>query len=288
MITNVNCPQKTVQKTLALTPARAPALAGGATGSSEFVGQPTRPREGRKRERRGSRYEVGAGPDPSGDRAGPCTVGARPPRSPGPGPAKRGAEARAAPAEGAIGVPAAPLKPGFVPEKTCPFSRTLTLHPAAQVFAHFFPGGLVPMQGRPRMTTGPRGEQLGGSRPGPEALSCPPPRAQQRARRKVVGGHLDPAHRPRYLWPVRWSPGRGGRGGAQPRSGCNFQRAAAVRRLYRAGVSRPIGARGARAQTAVPGDRFRCAGDTFLSSCFTPVLCTCGGYGGSFLFCFVF
>lgn len=44
-----------------------------------------------------------------------------------------------------------------------------------------------------------------------------------------------------------------------------------------AGVSRPIGARGDSALTAVPGDRWSDIIDnTFLSPCFTPALCTCG------------
>lgn len=132
MITNVNCPPKeTVQKTLALTPARAPALAGGATGSSEFVGQPTRPREGRKRERRRLPVRGRSWPGPLRRPRGPCTVGARPPRSPGPGPAKRGAEARAAPA-GGPSVSPPPLQTGLCSLEDVSFlSRTLpsTLRP---------------------------------------------------------------------------------------------------------------------------------------------------------------
>lgn len=80
------------------------------------------------------------------------------------------------------------------------------------------------------MTTGPPGEQLGGSRPGPAALSCPPPRAQ-RARRRVVGGHLDPRPPPEVPLACPVESGRGGRGGAQPRSGITASSAPPAMRL---------------------------------------------------------
>lgn len=93
------------------------------------------------------------------------------------------------------------------------------------------------------------------------------------------------------LWPVRRNPAAAV--AAEPGPGPGSQLPARGPRCASgypgAGVSRPIGARGDSAQTAVPGDRSSdVMGNTFLSSGFTPVLCTCGGYGGSFCFGFFF
>lgn len=93
------------------------------------------------------------------------------------------------------------------------------------------------------------------------------------------------------LWPVRWNRAAAVAAEAGPGPGSQLPaRGPRCASGYPgAGVSRPIGARGDSAQTAVPGDRSSdVMGNTFLSSGFTPVLCTCGGYGGSSCFCLFF
>lgn len=241
MITNVNCPpKKTVQKTLALTLPGPRLWLAGPPGSSGLLGAADKAerRERKRGEGGGSRYEVGAGPDPSGDRASRARWGPATALSGQAQQAWRGGSRRAG-RRPSVSPP--PLQTGLCSREDVSFlSRTLTLHPAAQVFAHFFPEDRSPCRGvhsddhrAPRRATGrqarPRGAQL------------PPPRAQQ-ARRKVVGGHLDPRPPPRYLWPVRWSRAAAGAAGPAPVRDHSFQRAArdAPQVATWGGVSRPM------------------------------------------------
>ena len=234
MSTNVNCPpKKTVQKTLALTPARALALAGGATGSSEFVGHSTRPREGRKGERRRLPVRGRSWPGPLRRPRGPCGVGSRPPRSPGPGPAEHCAEARAAPAGGPSVSPPR-LQTGLCSREDASFlSRTLpsTLRPGSSPTSS--PEDRSPCRGvhsddhrAPRRAGGRRQAWPSGA----QLPTSPPPRAQ-RARRKVVGGHLDPRPPPEVPLACPAESGRGGRGGARPGSGITASSARPAMRL---------------------------------------------------------
>ena len=145
-------------------------------------------------------------------------MGARPPRSPGPGPAEHRAKARAAPAGGPPVSPL-PLQTGLCSREDASFfSRTLpsTCGPGLRPL---LTRRAVPHAGvSTRMSTGPRGEQVGGGRPGPAALTCPPPRAQS-ARRTVGVGHLDPRPPPEVPLACPVESGRCGRGGARPGSG---------------------------------------------------------------------
>ncbi|XP_023978948.1 collagen alpha-1(III) chain-like [Physeter macrocephalus] len=212
----------------------------------------------------------------------------RPPRVPVPGPAERGVETAAGREPP---VSPRPLQIGLCSREDSSFlSRTLpsTLRPSSS--PHFFPGGRVPTHWRPLGWTPGTGEARAPRRAGcvGEAESRWAAAGLARGAPVPGGGHSakspaatpGPAHSPMYLWPVRW--GRVAAAAAEPGTGPGSQLPALGPRRASgypgAGVSRPIGARGDSALTAVPGDRSSDIIDnTFLSSCFIPALCTCGG-----------
>lgn len=212
----------------------------------------------------------------------------RPPRVPVPGPAEHGVETDAGREPP---VSPRPLQIGLCSREDSSFlSRTLpaTLRPSSS--PHFFPGGRVPTHWRPlgwppgtREARGPRRAGCVGDAESRWAAAglvrgAPVPGGRHSAQSPVATSA--PAHSPMYLWPVRW--GRVAAAAAEPGTGPGSQLPALGPRRASgypgAGVSRPIGARGDSALTAVPGDRSSDIIDnTFLSSCFIPALCTCGG-----------
>lgn len=188
---------------------------------------------------------------------------------------------------------AGPSKPGFVPKRTRPFSPWRfpppcgpALHPTSSQKDRHPHSGVHPDAHRPQARPASPATQeamaaqkAGGRRQAwPAALGRPAEGPACRVHRRSLP--------PRLLPTARYTSGlSGGVGSLQPAtkpgSGPGSQLPAHGPRRASgypgAGVSRPIGARGDSALTAVPGDRWSDIIDnTFLSPCFTPALCTCG------------